>query len=74
LNGLLFKADSSKGVIFYLHGNAGNIGSWGNVATTYTKLNYDVFIIDYRGYGKSEGKINGQEQLFNDNEAAYNAL
>ncbi len=74
LNGLLFKADSSKGLVFYLHGNAGSLSSWGNVAKTYTELHYDVFILDYRGYGKSEGKINGQEQLFQDNQIVYSEL
>lgn len=74
INGLLFKADNSKGLIFYLHGNAGCLSSWGEVAKTYTDLNYDVFIIDYRSYGKSEGEINGQEQLFQDNQTAYDEL
>jgi len=74
LNGLLFKSDSTKGLIFYLHGNAGSLNSWGNVAKTYTELNYDVFILDYRSYGKSEGTINGQEQLFEDNEIIYKEL
>ncbi|MBX7227216.1 MAG: alpha/beta hydrolase [Chitinophagales bacterium] len=74
LNGLLFEADNANGLIFYLHGNAGNLSSWGEVAKTYTDLNYDVFIIDYRGYGKSEGKISGQDQLFEDNQTAYNEL
>lgn len=74
LNGLLFKADTSKGLIYYLHGNAGSLNSWGNVANTYTDLNYDVFIIDYRGYGKSEGEIKNQNQLFEDNQTAYNDL
>jgi len=74
INGLLFKADSSKGLIFYLHGNAGCLSSWGDVAKKYTNLNYDVFIIDYRSYGKSEGKISGQNQLFEDNQAVYNEL
>ena len=74
LNGLLFKADSAKGLIFYLHGNAGCLRSWGNVAKTYTQLNYDVFILDYRSYGKSEGEINGQEQLFQDNQFTYNEM
>ena len=74
LNAILFKADSSKGVIFYLHGNAGALNSWGNVAETYTNLNYDVFILDYRGFGKSEGTINGQTQIFQDIQTAYDKL
>ena len=74
LNAILFKADSSKGLIFYLHGNAGSLDSWGEVAKTYTNLGYDVFILDYRGYGKSEGSINGQEQIFSDVQIAYDQL
>ncbi|MBS1987361.1 alpha/beta fold hydrolase [Candidatus Dependentiae bacterium] len=74
LNAILFKADSSKGVIFYLHGNAGSLSSWGDVAKTYTDLNYDVFMLDYRGYGKSEGAINGQTKFFQDIQIAYNQL
>jgi len=74
LHGLLFKADSSKGVIFYLHGNAGALDSWGEVARTYTALNYDVFLLDYRGYGKSEGAISGQKQLFDDIQTVYDSL
>jgi alpha-beta hydrolase superfamily lysophospholipase len=74
LNGLLFKADNSKGLIFYLHGNAGSLASWGNVASTYKDLNYDIFILDYRGYGKSEGNISSQIQLFEDNQMMYDQL
>jgi len=74
LNGLLFTTDSAKGLIFYLHGNAGSVNSWGEVANRYTALNYDVFILDYPGYGKSEGSINSQEQLFEDIQSAYDQL
>jgi len=74
LNGLLFKSDNSKGLIFYLHGNAGSLSSWGEVAKTYTMLHYDVFMLDYRGYGKSEGSISSQRQLFNDVQNAYDEM
>ena len=42
LNGVLFKSDSSKGLIFYLHGNAGSLRSWGEVSETYTKLHLGI--------------------------------
>ena len=71
LNGLLFKSDSSNGLIYYLHGNAGSLLSWGEVAKTYTDLYYDVFMLDYRGFGKSGGSISNQEQLYQDVQIAY---
>lgn len=69
---LHFKVDQPKGIIFYLHGNAGSLSSWGAEAIQYLNLGYDVFMPDYRGFGKSKGNINSQEQLFNDNQTAYN--
>lgn len=74
LHGLLFKSDSSKGLVFYLHGNAGSLRTWGKVAKTYTDLHYDVFLLDYRGYGKSEGSIDSQEQVFTDIQTAYDQM
>jgi alpha-beta hydrolase superfamily lysophospholipase len=74
LNGILFKADNTKGVILYLHGNAGALDSWGEIAKTYTDLNYDVFMFDYRGYGKSSGQINSQDQFLSDAQLAYNEV
>ena len=84
LNGLLFKADKrtvraagkdqpghSRGLVFYLHGNAGALNSWGYAAEDFLEEGYDVFIPDYRGYGKSEGSISSQKQLFNDVEKVY---
>jgi pimeloyl-ACP methyl ester carboxylesterase len=74
LHGLLFSSDTSKGLIFYLHGNAGSLKSWGEAAKTYTDLEYDVFIVDYRGFGKSEGSITGQDQLYQDLQMAYDLM
>ncbi len=74
LNGLLFKADTTKGLIFYLHGNAGMLDTWGKIANVYTGLGYDIFILDYRGFGKSEGSISSEEQFFSDVQTAYDSL
>jgi hypothetical protein len=74
LNGILFKADSTRGLIFYLHGNAGALNTWGEVAKTYTDMHYDVFMLDYRGYGKSEGYITSQHQFLDDVQLAYNYI
>lgn len=74
LNGLLFKADSSQGLIFYLHGNAGSLSTWGDVAQTYLALNYDVFIPDYRGFGKSGGEIDGEDLFFSDVQTLYDEM
>jgi len=74
LNGLLFKAENSKGLIFYLHGNAGTLETWGRIAGIYTKSGYDIFILDYRSFGKSEGEIENEEQLNKDVSIAYKTL
>ena len=74
LNGVLFRADSSRGLIFYLHGNAGSLASWGQIAKTYTDLHYDLFMLDYRGYGKSEGSSVNEKQFYEDVQLAYNTL
>lgn len=75
LHGLLFKkSDSSKGLIFYLHGNAGALDSWGWSYQTYLNLDYDFFILDYRGYGKSDGQINNEKQFLNDIQISFNHM
>ncbi len=71
INTLFFKADSTKGLIFYLHGNAGSLQGWGSRAKLFTDLGYDVAMLDYRGFGKSEGKITSKEQLIEDNQLVY---
>lgn len=74
LNGLLFRVDNAKGLVFYLHGNAGSLANWGDVAKQYTELRYNVFILDYPGYGKSEGIISSKSQLFDAVQTAYNEM
>ena len=57
VNALHFKAENSKGIVFYSHGNAGCIDQWGSIADIFLLNNYDLLIYDYRGYGKSSGFI-----------------
>lgn len=71
LSALHFQVENPKGVIFYLHGNAGSLAGWGSVAFPFVKLGYDVFLLDYRGYGKSTGQIESQKQLLEDCSLAF---
>lgn len=74
LHSLYFKSDQSKGVMYYLHGNSGDLSGWGDVAGVYLDLGYDVFILDYRGFGKSEGKIRNEKQFYEDVQLGYDYL
>ncbi len=73
LNALHFKVDNSKGVILYFHGNTGNLKRWGAIAAELTKYNYDVFVMDYRGYGKSSGKRT-EVLMYKDAQLSYDYL
>ena len=73
INAIHFKADQPKGVIFYLHGNAGSLKGWGEVAYDFTSLGYEVLIIDYRSFGKSTGKIS-EENLYHDAQFIYDQI
>lgn len=74
INALLFKADNSKGVVYYHHGNAGNLEGWGDKAVDFTTRGYDILLYDYRGYGKSTGKIKNEKMLYSDALAIYKKL
>ncbi|MCF6222838.1 MAG: alpha/beta hydrolase [Flavobacteriaceae bacterium] len=73
LNGLLFKAESSKGVVIFYHNHSGNIEHWSRSATIFLKLNYDVLLNDYRGFGKSTGKYN-EHFMLKDSMLWYNLM
>ncbi|WP_207535651.1 alpha/beta hydrolase [Desertivirga arenae] len=74
LNGLLFKAKASKGLILWLPGGRGMLDSVGQDANSYTKMGYDIFLLNYRGFGKSEGKVSSEEQFNQDLLAVYDNL
>ncbi|HFC00835.1 MAG TPA: alpha/beta fold hydrolase [Phaeodactylibacter sp.] len=71
INALLFKADSpAKGLVLYFHGNADNLKRWGRYHEDFTSRGYDVFMIDYRGFGKSEGALD-EAGFYKDAQLAY---
>ncbi len=52
-----------KGVVLYFHGNRKNIGWYARFAPMFTAQGYEVWMLDYPGYGKSTGKIT-EETLY----------
>ena len=74
LNCILLKSNPSKGVILYLHGNRGSNRRCLRQANMFHGFGYDIFMPDYRGYGKTEGEITSQKQLFRDAQTVYDAL
>lgn len=74
INTLFFKVKKSKGVIYYHHGNSGNLETWGQRAIDFTTEGFDVFMYDYRGFGKSTGKIVNEKMLYNDALMLYKKL
>ena len=71
LNGVLFRAEDPKGLILYLPGGRGMIDSIGVNASVYTDLHYDFFVLNYRGFGKSEGNIKSEKQFDQDIQTVY---
>ncbi|MEM8682549.1 MAG: alpha/beta fold hydrolase [Pseudomonadota bacterium] len=71
LNALHFKQANPRGLVFFLRGNGGNLQSWISGVDYYRRVNYDMFIFDYRGSGKSTGEIESEEQLHADVRLAW---
>lgn len=62
---LLPKPDlTPKGTILYLHGNGENISTHMNSVAWLTLEGYRVFLLDYRGYGNSEGASTLRSALY----------
>ncbi|MFQ5433137.1 MAG: alpha/beta hydrolase [Nitrospinota bacterium] len=68
-----FKSNPGDRLIFYAHGNAGNIADRLPVINGYVESGYDVFIFDYRGFGKSGGRPT-RKSFIEDSFAAYDYL
>ncbi len=73
LHSWFFANPDARMTLFFLHGNAGNIGSRLEKISFFLDLGMSVFIIDYRGYGASTGSPS-EKGLYKDAQAAYDHL
>lgn len=74
LNCLWIRDATPKGVILYLHGNKRSINRSLPEAMNMTQLGHDILMVDYRGFGKSGGKIESEVQLYRDIQKVYDYL
>lgn len=65
----IFQNPAAK-TILYCHGNAGNLSFWNNIIGLIASQNLNMFIFDYRGFGKSNG-ITTIKTTMEDGEEAY---
>ncbi|MEI8176039.1 MAG: alpha/beta hydrolase [Candidatus Omnitrophota bacterium] len=73
LNGWFIPRAGARHTLLFLHGNAGNIGHRLEKLRMLHEAGVAIFIIDYRGYGKSSGTPT-EEGLYRDAAAAYEYL
>jgi fermentation-respiration switch protein FrsA (DUF1100 family) len=74
ISGLLFSKDNnntSKKLVLYFHGNAGNMYYRIDESKHFFDMGYDVLIVSYRGYADSQGKPT-EKGIYIDGESALN--
>lgn len=67
------EAVATDRAVLYLHGNAGNVSHRYEIIESFAALPAHVLALDYRGYGRSEGKPS-EEGLYADARAAWDYL
>jgi fermentation-respiration switch protein FrsA (DUF1100 family) len=73
IHGWIFPVSQEAPVILFCHGNAGNISHRLDYVQLLTRMGLNVFIFDYRGYGRSSGKPS-EKGLYIDALCAYDHL
>lgn len=73
LNGWFISSHNQPALatIIYFHGNGGNINRVGWLGESLARRGFNVFLFDYRGYGRSNGEISDERDLYADADAAY---
>ncbi|MBI4861762.1 MAG: alpha/beta hydrolase [Candidatus Riflebacteria bacterium] len=73
IHGWYLPAREPRATVLFLHGNAGNIADRLDNGIKLTQIGLNVLLIDYRGYGKSEGTPS-EQGIYRDADAAYDHL
>jgi fermentation-respiration switch protein FrsA (DUF1100 family) len=73
LHGWYIPRTGSKRALLFFHGNGGNISHRGDSIAIFHRLGLNVFIFDYRGYGRSQGTAS-ERGLSRDAAAAWRYL
>ena len=73
LHGWFVPADSATATMLFFHGNGGNISYLLETVSTAHRLGLNMFVFDYRGYGRSEGSAS-EEGTYRDAMAAWDVL
>lgn len=74
LHAWLVPGDPQKPIVVFFHGNAANISHRVDILRFFNEMGFSVFIFDYRGFGKSNGQANSEEDLYIDSRGALNYL
>jgi fermentation-respiration switch protein FrsA (DUF1100 family) len=73
INGWFIPSSNASYTILFCHGNAGNIGHRLDKINLLHGIGLNIFILDYRGYGRSQGKPS-ENGFYLDAQAAYDYL
>ena len=73
INGWFIPYNNAKYTVLFCHGNAGNIADRLDKISLFHGLGVNIFIIDYRGYGRSQGKPS-ENGFYLDAKAGYDYL
>lgn len=63
-----------KGLVIYYHGNAGNNNTSSSKFDLFMQEGYDVLYPDYRGFGKSSGSLENEDDLVGDMKIVYSEM
>jgi hypothetical protein len=73
IHGWFISANSARATLLFCHGNAGNISHRLESIQQFNRMGLNVFIFDYPGYGKSDGRPN-EQSTYRAALSAYNYL